>query len=79
MRRIWFDFNAMNHNGVAWASRQFCDGGLMLNKKGPQVGERVLLYDGEGNSCEGVIRNFHGKWGIVVQTEISTWKDGEVE
>lgn len=72
MRKIWFDFNAMNQNGVAWASRSFCDGT-------PSIGERVLLYDGEGNSCEGVIRYFHGKKGIVVQTDISTWKAGEVD
>lgn len=78
MRKIWFDFNAMNPTGMAWCSRQFCEGAGFGGfwDEGPIIGERVLLYDSDGNSCEGVIKSFDGEWGILVQTEISTWKDG---
>lgn len=66
MLRLHTDFN--NPHGLASSDEEI------------EVGTRVLLYDGEGNECEGYIKECHeavhykGKYICYVDCDWSTWK-----
>lgn len=43
----------------------------------PEIGERVLLIDGEGNQCEADVREIpKAKMVFYTQPDMTTWKDG---
>lgn len=38
------------------------------------IGDSVLVYDGEGNECHGVVVKITS-WGCYAAMDLSTWKD----
>lgn len=65
LTRVAADFNNVGGLGIIKAS----DRG-----EGADVGERVVLYDHEGNECEGTVREVRRL--LYVEMDQTTWRDG---
>jgi hypothetical protein len=69
---IWADFNSVDERRLITASLRFA-----MTAERPFHGERVRLYDDEGNSVLGVVERLEGLV-IHVRPEIDTWSTIEI-
>jgi hypothetical protein len=72
MLRLWADFNGIEDQTV-WTSlrrKSFVPDGE------PWIGQRVELWDHEGNVCQGTVARVNYPI-VYVDLDLSTWLDGE--
>jgi hypothetical protein len=70
---LWTDFHSPKKNG-AHVSTVGVGGGTLFR---PEVGEEVTLFDGEGNTCLGVVEAVFDVTGYVLvhtRADPTTWR-----
>jgi hypothetical protein len=67
----------LDFNTIRWVRKpRYARIGLLTNPWRPNKGDGVLVYDAEGNECEGVVERLTS-WGCYAMLDMNTWRDGE--
>ena len=72
MLEIAADFNALDENGRVLASLRFAS-----TPEVPDIGEWVLLADGEGNSCPAIVDAVDGL-SMLARPDWTRWIPGQI-
>jgi hypothetical protein len=70
--RLWADFNEVEEE-ILWTSLRRVS---FVPEGEPEIGQRVELYDHEGNACQGIVTKVRGPI-VWVRLDLSTWIDAE--